>query len=72
MPRTRRGVLVEEMGQAYLADADGDEACTLQPLQAAAVIPYVQTAVFQPLGVSGIFTFRSNGQTATYRNSLFI
>jgi len=36
---TRRGVLVEEMGQAYLAEpnADGDEARTLRPLQAAAM-----------------------------------
>jgi hypothetical protein len=36
---TRRGVLIEEMGQTYLADpdADGDEARTLRPLQAAAV-----------------------------------
>ena len=36
---TRRGVLVEEMGQTYLADpdADGEEARTLRPLQAAAV-----------------------------------
>jgi hypothetical protein len=36
---TRRGALVEEMGQIYLADphADGDEARTLRPLQAAAI-----------------------------------
>ena len=36
---TRRGVLVEEMGQTHLADpdADGEEARTLRPLQAAAV-----------------------------------
>ena len=36
---TRRGVLVEEMGQTYLAepDAEGEEARTLRPLQAAAV-----------------------------------
>ncbi len=36
---TRRGVLIEEMGQTYLADpnADGDEARTLRPLQAAAI-----------------------------------
>ncbi len=35
---TRRGVLIEEMGQTYLAepDADGEEARTLRPLQAAA------------------------------------
>jgi hypothetical protein len=37
---TRRGVLIEEMGQTYLSepDADGDEARTLRPLQAAAII----------------------------------
>ncbi len=36
---TRRGVLVEEMGQTWLAepDADGEEARTLRPLQAAAI-----------------------------------
>ena len=36
---TRRGVLIEEMGQTYLAepDAEGEEARTLRPLQAAAV-----------------------------------
>ncbi len=36
---TRRGLLVEDMGQTYLAepDADGEEARTLRPLQAAAV-----------------------------------
>jgi hypothetical protein len=36
---TRRGVLVEDMGQTYLAepDADGEEARTLRPLQATAI-----------------------------------
>ena len=36
---TRRGVLVEDMGQTYLAepDADGEEARTLRQLQAAAI-----------------------------------
>ena len=36
---TRRGVLVEDTGQTYLAesDADSDEARTLRPLQAAAI-----------------------------------
>ena len=36
---TRRGGLVEEMGQTYLAetDAEGDEARTLPPLHAAAI-----------------------------------
>jgi len=36
---TRRGVLVEDMGQTYLAgpDADGEEARAVRPLQAAAI-----------------------------------
>ena len=36
---TRRGVLIEEMGQTWLAepDADGHEARTLRPLQVAAI-----------------------------------
>ena len=36
---TRLGVLIEEMGQIYLAEpqTDGDEARTLRPLQAAAI-----------------------------------
>jgi hypothetical protein len=38
---TRHGVLIEEMGQTWLAEpdlgADGDEARTLRPLQAAAI-----------------------------------
>ncbi len=36
---TRRGVLVEAMGQTYLAepDTDGGESRTLRPLQAAAI-----------------------------------
>jgi hypothetical protein len=36
---TRRGVLLEDMGQTWLAepDADGEEARTLRPLQAVAV-----------------------------------
>jgi hypothetical protein len=36
---TRRGVLVEDTGRRWLAEpnADGDEAPTLRPLQAAAV-----------------------------------
>jgi hypothetical protein len=36
---TRRGVLVEDMGQTYLAEADADdeETRTLRPLQAAAI-----------------------------------
>lgn len=40
---TRRGVLVEDIGQTYLAelDADADEARTLRPLQAAAVTCHI-------------------------------
>jgi hypothetical protein len=36
---TRRGVLLEDMGQAWLAepDSDSEEARTLRPLQAAAI-----------------------------------
>ena len=36
---TRRGVLVEDMGQTYLAepDTEGEESRTLRPLQAAAI-----------------------------------
>jgi hypothetical protein len=38
---TRRGVLIEEMGQTWLAEpdpgADGDEARSLRPLQAEAI-----------------------------------
>ena len=36
---TRRGVLVEDMGQTWLAEpqAEGEEARTLRPLQAAAI-----------------------------------
>jgi hypothetical protein len=35
---TRRGLLVEDIGTMYLAepDTDGEKACTLRPLQAAA------------------------------------
>lgn len=37
--KTLHGVLIEEMGQTYLVDptADGDEECTLRPLQVAAI-----------------------------------
>ena len=49
----RRGVLVEEMGQTCLAepDADGDEARTLRPLQAAALAKHKQST---GLVVSGL------------------
>jgi hypothetical protein len=40
---TRRGVLMEDMGQTYLAepDADGEESRTLRPLQAAAITDHI-------------------------------
>ena len=42
---TRRGVLIEEMGQTYLAepDAEGEEVRTLRPLQAAALARHKQS-----------------------------
>ena len=45
---TRHGVLIEEMGQIYLADpnADGDEARTLRPLQAAAITYRISASVW--------------------------
>ena len=54
---TRRGVLVEDMGQAYLAepDADGDEARTLRPLQATAVTYRI---AFGPRGGQKVLTLR--------------
>ncbi len=47
---TRRDVLIEEMGQTYLAepDVDGDKARTLRPLQAAALARHKQsTGLFE-------------------------
>ena len=54
---TRRGVLIEEMGQTYLADpnADGDEARTLRPLQAAAITYRV---AFGPRAGQKVLTLR--------------
>jgi uncharacterized protein (DUF983 family) len=54
---TRRGVLIEEMGQTYLAepDADGEEARTLRPLQAA-VITY--RIAFGPRAGQKVLTLR--------------
>jgi len=54
---TRRGVLVEDMGQTYLAepDADGDDARTLQPLQAAAVTYRI---AFRPRAGQKVLTLR--------------
>jgi hypothetical protein len=54
---TRRGVLVEEMGQTCLAepDADGDEVRTLRPLQAAAVTYRI---AFGPRAGQNVLTLR--------------
>ncbi|EFK97713.1 hypothetical protein LDC_0233, partial [sediment metagenome] len=54
---TRRCVLVEDMGQAYLAepDADGEEARTLRPLQAAAITYRI---VFGPRAGQKVLTLR--------------
>ncbi len=60
---TRHGVLIEEMGQTYLADpnADGDEARTLRPLQAAAITYRV---AFGPRAGQKVLTLR--GAMARY------
>jgi len=54
---TRRGVLVEDMGQTYLAepDADGEEARTLRPLQAAAITYRI---AFAPRSGQKVLTLR--------------
>jgi hypothetical protein len=56
---TRRRVLVEEIGQARPAlaepDADGDEARTLQPLQAAAITHRI---AFGPRAGRNVLTLR--------------
>nr|WP_234413882.1 transposase [Ideonella sp. A 288] len=54
---TRRGVLVEEMGQIWLAepDADGEEARTLRTLQAAAVTHRI---AFGPRAGQKVLTLR--------------
>ena len=55
---TRRGVLVQDMGQTYLAepDADGEEARTLRPLQAAAVTYRI---AFGPRAGQKVLTLKS-------------
>ena len=55
---TRRGVLVEDMGQTYLPepDADADEARTLRPLQAAAVTYRI---AFGPRAGQKVLTLKS-------------
>jgi len=67
---TRRAVLVEEMGQTYLAepDVDCEEACTLRPLQAAAVIYRI---AFGPRAGQNVLTLRGTMQReATARQSV--
>jgi Putative transposase len=66
---TRRGALIEEMGQTYLAepDADGDEARTLRPLQAAAVTYRI---AFGPRAGQKILTLRGAMPEGTARQPL--
>jgi hypothetical protein len=69
---TRRGVLVEEMGQTYLAepDADGDEARTLRPLRAAAItyrIAFGPSAGHKVLNPQGCDAAGGYGWTAAVR-----
>jgi hypothetical protein len=54
---TRRGLLVEDMGQTYRAepDADGEESRTLQPLQAAAITYRI---AFGPRAGQNVLTLR--------------
>ena len=54
---TRRGVLVQDMGQTWLAepDADVEEACTLRPLQAAAITYRI---AFDPRAGQKVLTLR--------------
>jgi hypothetical protein len=65
---TRRGVLVEEMGQTYLAepDADGDEARTLRPLQAAAITYRI---AFGPRAGQKVLTLRGAMAREVWRAS---
>ena len=61
---TRRGVVVQDMGQTYLAepDADGEEARTLRPPQAAAVTYRIAFGARTPRPAKG---FDSHGCDAT-------
>ena len=66
----RRGVLIEEMGQTYLAepDADAEEARTLRPLQAAAITYRI---AFGPRAGQKVLTFRGGTpREATARQPL--
>jgi len=61
MMLTRRGVLVEDMGQTWLTepDADGEQAHTLRPLQAAAIthrIAFVSHGATSPLAGRLLFS----------------
>jgi hypothetical protein len=67
---TRRGVLVEDMGQTYLAepDDDGEEARTLRPLQAAAITYRI---AFGPRAGQKVLTLRgSTSREAAARQPL--
>ncbi len=66
---TRRGVLIEEMGQTYLAEPDdGEEARTLRPLQAAAVTYRI---AFGPRAGQKVLTLRgAMPREASARQSL--
>jgi len=62
---TRPGVLIEELGQTYLAepDADGEEARRLHPLQAAAVTYRI---AFEPRAGQKVLTL--HGATPRWRS----
>jgi hypothetical protein len=67
---TRRGVLVEDMGQTYLAEPDayGEEARTLRPLQAAAITYRI---AFGPRAGQKVLTLRgAMPREATLRQPL--
>jgi hypothetical protein len=67
---TRRGVLVKDMGQTYLAepDAEGEEARTLRPLQAAAITYRI---AFGPRAGQKVLTLRgAMPREATLRQPL--
>ena len=62
---TRRGVLVEDMGQTNLAEpgADGEEARTLRPLQAAAITYRI---AFGPRAGQKVLTLRGLGRRVEF------
>ena len=62
---TRRGVLVEDMGQTNLAEpgADGEEARRLRPLQAAAITYRI---AFGPRAGQKVLTLRGLGRRVEF------